>query len=564
MTRVVWLTDIRLCWDQHLVASLLDGSEWVHEIHDPNHDGPEIRGAGAVVIVPARYFTAYEVNVLLASLPWVVIILTSDEESTFEHTALRHPHQSVCVMTPRPGMHEPGGWYIGEGCADVHEIDSSSPPQRDLDVQFAGQVTHQRRLDMVAALDALDGPTSSCLTTPGFTAGMPRHEYLAELTQSRIVLCPSGPATPDSFRVYEALEAGAVPIVDGLCPAYPEAGYWSLVYPHGVPFPVVHDWADELAKTVDAVLANWRPLATRCQAWWLLQKHQLRARIEDEVRRHVVGGDEITVLVTTSPTSMSAAAQHEMLEATLHSVRARLPQAHVIVVADGVRDEQEQMRGEYEGFLARLVWSCARDWQNVLPIVLDHHAHQANAARVAMEHVRTPVVLFVEHDTPLCEQIPFRDLVEVIRSGYANVVRLHHEAHVLDPHQHLMLDREPRTIAVGPKPLADMDTVPLLRTVQWSQRPHLASAGFYRQILGSYFGTESRTMIEDVMHGVVQDAWNRHGIAGWEQFRLVMYAPPGDMKRSLHLDGRGGDPKYDMRYAYDGPTPTGAPAPTTP
>ena len=34
-----------------------------------------------------------------------------------------------------------------------------------------------------------------------------------------MIPCPSGPATPDSFRLWEALEAGCVPIADGYAPA---------------------------------------------------------------------------------------------------------------------------------------------------------------------------------------------------------------------------------------------------------------------------------------------------------------------------------------------------------
>jgi hypothetical protein len=105
---------------------------------------------------------------------------------------------------------------------------------------------------------------------------------------------------------------------------------------------------------------------------------------------------------------------------------------------------------------------------------------------------------------------------------------------------------------------------PLLRTAQWSQRPHLASTEFYRNVLSRYFGTEARTMIEDVMHGVVDHAWRTDREQGWERFRLWLYAPPGDVKRSTHLDGRAGESKFEDRwvFAYDGPPPVGAPYPT--
>ncbi len=571
MTRVVWVQDRSMCWDQLLLNRLLPDELWRHEIHHPDHDGPEIGGAeGAVVIVPARFHTAYEVSVMIARLPWVVLVLTSDEESTFEHDAVNHPNMRVWVMTPQPGLHEPGRRYLGEGPVDVMllgdlQLGSWTMPERPLAVQFAGQTTHERRDQMrdayLAWLHAHDDLVGAYLGTDGFTQGMQRDEYLLQLAEAKIVLAPSGPATPDSFRLYEALEAGAVPIADGLCPRYPERGYWDLVYPEGVPFPVVYDWADELAKTVDYVLGDWQRLSVRCQAWWIGRKRRLaNDLVADVLELAPTLADprrsEITALLPTSPTSGGPGAAFERLATTVQSVRDRLPDAEIIIMCDGVRAEQEHLRSEYEAYLGRVMWACQHEWTDVLPLVFDHHAHQANVTREALEHVRTPCVLFIEHDMPLAGEIPFDDLVELVRSGFANVVRLGQDRE-REQYRELMLDQQPRTTGH----LAGAE-VPLVRTVQWSQRPHVASTGFYRQMLGSYFGTKSRTMIEDVMHGVVQNAWHRHGQAGWEQFRLVMYAPGGDEARSRHIDGRGDDPKFDMVYAYDGPPPEGAPAPT--
>jgi hypothetical protein len=33
---------------------------------------------------------------------------------------------------------------------------------------------------------------------------------------------------------------------------------------------------------------------------------------------------------------------------------------------------------------------------------------------------------------------------------------------------------------------------------------------------------------------------------GWYNWRLWIYTPEGNIKRSYHLDGRGGDPKFEM------------------
>jgi hypothetical protein len=92
--------------------------------------------------------------------------------------------------------------------------------------------------------------------------------------------------------------------------------------------------------------------------------------------------------------------------------------------------------------------------------------------------------------------------------------------------------------------------------------------------MGRYFGAESRTMIEDVMHGVVQYglppyrewqtsakvyAWRIRAAERLGDWRMGVYAPEGSWKRSGHLDARGDDPKFPMLVAYDDGRPGDAP-----
>ena len=52
-------------------------------------------------------------------------------------------------------------------------------------------------------------------------------------------------------------------------------------------------------------------------------------------------------------------------------------------------------------------------------------------------------------------------------------------------------------------------------------------------------------------------------LAGSDRWGVWMYHPEGSHLRSGTSDGRGADQKYSMRWAYDGPTPIGAPHPRT-
>lgn len=278
-------------------------------------------------------------------------------------------------------------------------------------------------------------------------------------------------------------------------------------------------------------------VSNKCFAWWQRQKRQMRYNLEDDLK---ISPKDITVLIPTSP--IESHPSMDIIEQTIDSVRERLPDSEIILMIDGVREEQEDKRLNYQEYTRRLLWYANHESHNIYPLLFEDHHHQASMTREALKHVRTPTILFCEHDTPLRElpwDIPFDEMVEIIKSGEANLIRFHYEAMVHPEHQHLMPDKEPQII----------NGVPLLRCAQWSQRPQLASTEFYRHIIDAYFPPTAVTMIEDLIYGVLENAWLTRGTAGWNEFKVWMFAPEGDIKRSLNLDGRGEEPKYSMRFS---------------
>lgn len=241
----------------------------------------------------------------------------------------------------------------------------------------------------------------------------------------------------------------------------------------------------------------------------------------------------ITVVVTTSP--IPSHPSTAIIDETITSVRAHLPDAEIILMCDGVRPEQEHMRSAYENYLQRVLWSADHVWGHTLPLIHDKHLHQAGCTKHALRHVHTPLLLFVEGDTPLTDgHIPWAAISKTILFGDAHVVRFHHEASILEPHRYLMLDDDPQ----------DVRGVPLTRTVQWSQRPHLASVAWYRELLARWFPTDEPEFIEDQVYGRLITAYERDGEMGWMNWRTWIYTPDGNIQRSYHTDGRAGESKY--------------------
>ena len=566
---MVWLTfhedaPTRGYWDQGWLERVFSG-----DVRRTRYDYRHVEARqptnwphsdqGAVVVLPGSYNAdrVDEVNAFLDGVPWALVFVTSDEESLFPVERLRHPRLVVYVEPDMTRHYDDEGIrFLGMQCkADTRDVLADhveAMGDRPWDVFFAGQVTHARRERCRDGISACAGQGMRTMTeyTGSFTAGLPRDLYLAEMARARVAPCPSGPAIADSFRLWEALEAGAVPIADERTEGG-RAGYWERAF--GDPaFPILDDW-HQLPSVAARVLDGWPREANRVQAWWQEWQRRFVRCVEstiDDLRGvstdHELG-DLVSVVVPTSPIETHPSL--DVLNETLDSVQERLPGCDVIVGFDGVRPEQEKFADAYAEYTRRALTSFAYDRRNVTPLLLRSWVHQANVTRAMLDHVHTPTVLFVEHDCPLIGDVPFGDLAALVTSGEANVVRLLHEANVLEPHRYLMLDDSPRVL----------DGVPMIGTVQWSQRPHLASTAYYRHLIRRYFGHGSRTMIEDVMHGVLQQSFRQ---GGWGMDRVFIYAPDGDMKRSTTTDGRGSEPKFDMYVEYDGDAPEWAPRPT--
>lgn len=524
------LEQANCCWDQSFINTLVESL--------PDN----------VIGTAARYQLDHvkELADLLRSEDRPVLLLTSDEESTFPWEELASDEGildvNIWVQSPR-ATHHPTGvlkfipvGYTMEGWDSVRAL----PPEhaRDYDWTFAGQITHERRKEFWEVFQNPDlQSTGLGLATDSFISpdGWPLDEYRLRLALSKTAPAPSGPVSADTFRCWEALEAGAVPIVDTgpyLKPAYGD-GFWELLLGEEPPFPIVPHW--EFAPGhIQNIAARYPRINNTVFAWWQGYKRRLRTQLAEDAG---VGPDPgaITVVIPTSP--IPSHPSTEVIEAVYDSVRERLPGSEVLLLIDepGPGAIGERL-ADYEEYKRRLLWLANHKWNNAVPILHKRHLHQAEMLRRAMPLIRTQSLLFVEHDTPLCGEIPFPQMTEAISSGSLNLIRLHHEASILEPHRHLMLGQGKSTIA----------KLPFVRTVQWSQRPHLASTDFYRWLLDTYFELSDRTFIEDRMHGIVQDAHARYGETGWRQFRMAIYAPEGDMKRSWHLDGRGEDPKAEI------------------
>lgn len=501
---------------------------------------------GAVIIFPARAQVDYikELNEKISELKWVVLFLTGDEEATFPVEKIKHKNIKIWVMSPRGGRHDKygklGTGYPPQAREWLPKYEKEATLRRS-DFFFAGQITHERRQQLAEQLTRMkeDGKIGVFTPTKGFTQGDPHDLYYKQMSDAKVAPAPSGPETPDSFRLFEALESGCVPIADTRVPKNNFSdNYWTYFFNEEPPFPVLTEY-DQLPGYIEDAVSQYPVLNNKIFSWWIRKKREFVRQIVSDITE--VSGitcdptisDLITVIIPTSP--IKSHPDVSTIDETIKSIRHHLPTAEIILTFDGVRPEQEDRRVDYNEFIKRMLWKCNNEYKNIVPLIFEEHSHQSGMARKALEYVKTPILLYVEQDTPLVidYEIPFLDLSQQILEGKSNMIRFHFEAVIPKDHYHMVHGMEP-----------DIE-VPLLRTSQWSQRPHLASVAFYKRILSENFSSKSKSFIEDLMHGVLDQAYRLDGINGWHQYKIHIYAPEGNFKRSYHSDGRQGEPKWD-------------------
>lgn len=539
---VVWLSmvdgiDSRGPWDTGLMEALFADQLWPTGYTFEHHVTDTIPAwlDRAVVILPARHHASpaavEELNFQMSTLKAVVLVLLGDEEGVFPRSGPQHPNMHVWLQMPRPDRDTPGRWRLfGNGWPrDTLEFLAVERPyvlSGRYQWIFSGQVTHERRRQAANALRKLGG--GALWATEGFALGMPRSEHLGLLAESRVAPCPSGPHTPDTFRAYEAFEAGALPLLDATDPRS-SSGYWDIAWPKQPPVPIIHDWS-----TVGGVILDSDSTYPSCNnaagAWWSQMKAWLAQQFVADLE--VLGFGPpitpgVTAVITSSPSAIHPSLDH------LEAVMASVPDAFPVVIAfDGVRREQTDLASAY----AEYVRAAIARWQGsgrVQFVCSPTHQHQVGMYRLALPLVTSPMILALEHDTPLEGHIDWRAATSTLGSGFLDVLRLHHEHEIHREHQRLMVDMVTEELA----------GLPVRRTRQWSQRPHLARTAYYRKILDVEFSKNARCFVEDRMHSVCQTM-------SWHQNRVAIYHPDGNIRRSGHLDGRAGGPKFEEAQVF--------------
>lgn len=261
-------------WDCNMLDRLFANELYPTGLDFKRVDGYPNNVDGCILIIPGQYWShrAREISEALARYEWVLLIKTGDEAGLLDPYQVYHRNCRWWVQTPQPDTeYDDGTRFFGVGYPPHFNQLKQQP--RDTDIFLSAQNTHDRRRECFDYVTRAKG-NKMVEATPGFTQGMDKDEYALWMCATKIAPAPSGTDTPDSFRLYEALEAHAIPIAD-------DKTYWHMVFPDA-PFPIL-DTYEQLPGYIADQLSDWPANVNRITAWWMRQKRAMSRWVREDL-----------------------------------------------------------------------------------------------------------------------------------------------------------------------------------------------------------------------------------------------------------------------------------------
>lgn len=195
-------------------------------------------------------------------------------------------------------------YYLPLGCKSGFSSKLVDKPihEREYTWSFAGQLKGSR-YEMVEYAKSVPKGKYHANNVFNDPNGLNLEEYAALLSNTKFSLCPSGNFSVDCFRVYESLEAGAIPIIEARNFGHALATlfnpkllvnhgirdrrfwlrnyqYWEKAYSTDFPCPLIYDWKNlgSLINSMDVESSS-----ERIQLWWKEYKQSLTQLIQRTV-----------------------------------------------------------------------------------------------------------------------------------------------------------------------------------------------------------------------------------------------------------------------------------------
>jgi hypothetical protein len=262
-------------WDYGLLKEIFDKYE-VDQIK-----ATEIpSGDKAFVVIPGPQTAGNEelLSNELNKLSRVVLFINGDENARFDVDKISHPNIEIWIQYPHKKHSEYNKMPIGV----PQHLKENAPEykEKEYDVYFGGQITHQRRKELAGVMpklkNSLYGPTN------GFSQGDKTKDYYSKLASAKIAPCPSGAAVIDTFRFFESIELLTLPIADTIDPKGIQTDFYKKMFGVYVPFKEISNW-NEIEKLVPRLLDHYPNNMHQVVCWWIKQKRDLGIKIMRQI-----------------------------------------------------------------------------------------------------------------------------------------------------------------------------------------------------------------------------------------------------------------------------------------
>lgn len=221
------------------------------------------------------------INNELLKIKKVVLFITSDECALFNVDKITHNNIEIWIQTPHPKHKQYNKFFLGAPLFLKEDVPVYQ--EKIFDVFFAGQITHQRRVELAKGIRRIQSLDYN--PTRGFMQGDIPKVYYQRMSKSKIVPAPSGNSVIDSFRFYEALEMLCLPIADIKESNGNDFDYWQYIYKDNIPVTKTNNWY-EIYKIVEKELENYPNNMHRAVAWWIKYKRDFGYKIMEQLNEH--------------------------------------------------------------------------------------------------------------------------------------------------------------------------------------------------------------------------------------------------------------------------------------
>jgi hypothetical protein len=276
-----------LPWETDWVREMI-GTAFANRLEPFNsNDGAQLDDTVLIVSVAAAYrpFIAR----LIAAGKRFGVILFSDEGLQDKSEYIDHP---LCAFVARNYLHPATFRHsksitFGLGYKQGFRVVPATLTAAKLRPHIWSFMGSMHGPDRIAAVEAFRNlPPHFFHPTSHFNAPdyLGVSEYQRVMEASQFALCPRGHINLDTFRIYEALEAGSVPVTLARAPhldARPT--YWHCLFEtqEAPPFVIADSW-EQARETVERILAKdaLDKMQRACGLFWAQWKSIWRFRIQ--------------------------------------------------------------------------------------------------------------------------------------------------------------------------------------------------------------------------------------------------------------------------------------------